>query len=89
MKDARSKILAIIGIVVLYVVVQNLPFERESSEITDWLYEQSEEQVETNTEMVDKAASTVEDSVLVGEHQIHGANWSIPNLIRHWVLGVN
>ena len=84
----KEKLLPILGIVILYLFVTNLPWERQSSGLTEWLYEQGEEQ-EYNSEVITEAGvKPLEgEGGIAGEHQVDGANWSIPNIVRHLLLG--
>lgn len=79
----KAKIVGVLALVLLVVFVRELPWERQSSGITDVLYMWSDKQEQTSIEVTDKAVSGAEGT-LVGEHQVDGANWSIPNILRHW-----
>lgn len=82
----RAKLFAIVGLVTLGLLVSNLPWERQSSGITQVLYQWGEEQEDISDRATQFAVSSAEGS-LVGEHQVDGSNWSIPNIIRHWLGG--
>lgn len=80
-------IFSIIGLVIVAWLVVAKPYgEPQTSNFGSILHVWSQEQEETSEELTDKAVAGVEGT-LVGEHQVNGANWSIPNLIRHF-LGV-
>lgn len=83
----KAKTCGLIGLIVLLLIVFCLPYERETGAFSQILYAWGERQEESSDKIIDKAVSGVEDD-LVGEHQIKGANWSIPNIIRH-LLGVD
>lgn len=82
----RAKLFAIVGVVVLGLLVSNLPWERQSSGVTQLLYQWSDEQSQISDRATQFAVGGVEGT-LVGEHEIDGSNWSIPNIIRHWLGG--
>lgn len=85
----RSVVLSAIGIIILAVLVITNPFEKTNSEgdsFTDVLYAWGDRQEECSEEITAAAVSEIEGSI-IGEHKIDGSNWSIPNIIRHW-LGV-
>lgn len=82
----RQKILLILGIAALVLLVNELPWERQSSGLTEVLYSWGEQQEETSDKLTSAAVSGAEGT-LVGEHQVDGSNWSIPNIIRHWIRG--
>lgn len=82
----RAKILGIAGILALVLLVNSLPWERQSSGLTDVLHGWGEQQAETSDKITSAAVSGVEGTI-IGEHQIKGANWSIPNILRHWLGG--
>lgn len=84
--NTRMKLLAIAGLLGLALLVQVLPWERQSSGITDILHLWSEQQEETSDKITSAAVQGAEGK-WVGEHDIKGANWSIPNIIRHWLGG--
>lgn len=80
-------IFSMIGLVIIAWLVVAKPYgEPQQSNFGSILSVWGEQQEEVSEELTDKAVSGVEGD-LVGEHQINGANWSIPNLIRHF-LGV-
>lgn len=80
----RQKLLAIVGLLVLALIVTKLPFERQTNDMSKLLYEWSDEQAEMSESVTNEAVSGAEGS-LVGEHEINGSNWSIPNIVRHWL----
>lgn len=82
----RMKLISIAGLIVLALLVSNLPWERQSSGLTEVLYSWGEQQEENSDRFTQFAVSGVEGE-LVGEHSIDGSNWSIPNIIRHWLRG--
>ena len=86
----RSKLLSVVGIVVLAVLVITTPIEKKDTageSFTDILYAMGERQEEYSDEVTADLVSGVEEH-LTGEHKIDGSNWSIPNIIRH-LLGVD
>ena len=83
----RSVLVTIAGIVLLFVLVFYSPFERQSGEFSQVLQSMGQHQKETSDVLTEQALEQVEGTV-VGEHQVDGSNWSIPNIIRH-VLGVD
>lgn len=82
----RQKLLLLAGLLALALFVNNLPWERQSSEITGILHIWSERQEEISEEVTTSTVAGVEGE-LVGEHIVDGSNWSIPNIIRHWLRG--
>lgn len=82
----RAKVLAIAGLLGLALLVQALPWERQSSGITDILHLWGEQQEETSDKITSAAVAGAEGK-WVGEHDIKGANWSIPNILRYWFGG--
>ena len=82
----RQNIFVIAGLLALALLVNNLPWERQSSGLTEVLHQWSDEQ-EVMSEQITSVAVSGAEGTLVGEHQINGANWSIPNILRHWLGG--
>ena len=82
-EGVRAKALAIAGLLALSILVNNLPWERQSSGLTEVVYSWGEQQEENAENITNIAVSGAEGSA-VGEHQVKGANWSIPNILRHW-----
>lgn len=82
----RAKIIAVVGVLILVMLVTQLPWERRSSGLTQILYSWSDQQRETSDELTEFAVSGAEGT-LVGEHEVDGSNWSIPNILRHWFGG--
>lgn len=82
----RMKLIAIAGLLGLALLVKALPWDRQSSGITDILYLWSEQQEETSDKITSAAVQGAEGK-WVAEHDIKGANWSIPNILRHWLGG--
>lgn len=84
-------ILFVVGLVITHPLSKDLQTELEERRPTEGfeqvLYAWGDKQQEESDKMVDAAVAPVEGD-LVGEHEIAGANWSIPNIIRHW-LGVD
>ena len=89
----KAGIFSIIGLCVIAWLVVAQPFsgdgdsDEPQESFTSVLYAMGERQSEASNAVVDVATSTVEGSV-VGEHRMDGSNWSIPNIIRHW-MGVD
>lgn len=83
-----NKVLAaILALVVFVAILKSIPFESKSSPMTEILYGMGESQQQLSEELTEYAVSGVEGKY-VGEHEIKGANWAIPNIIRH-ILGVD
>lgn len=82
----RQKIVAIAGIVVIALIVLFNPYSdsRPADSFTNILHQWGEEQEATSEMYTSQAVSGVEGT-LVGEHQVKGANWSIPNILRFWI----
>lgn len=78
----RAKVISIIVVLGLVLFVTYLPWERQSSGLTEVLYSWGEQQEETSDKLTITAVSGVEGE-LVGEHKIDGSNWSIPNILRN------
>lgn len=78
----RTKLFAIGGIVAFFLLVNTLPWERQSSGLTQLLYSWGEQQEENADEITNVAVSGVEGT-LVGESAVDGSNWSIPNILRN------
>ena len=83
----RERALAVAGILALVLLVNHLPFERQSNGITSLLSSWGDAQEQTSDLFTTEIVSDVEGE-LVGEHKIDGSNWSIPNILRHWVMGI-
>lgn len=84
----KQKVGCGIGIVIVLILVLYSPWAVEENKnsfqsiLRGWGNSQTEISEKFTTEVV----SGVEGG-LVGEHEIDGSNWAIPNIIRHW-LGV-
>ena len=78
----RAKIISIAVVVGLVLFVTYLPWERQSSGLTEVLYSWGEQQEQTSDRLTITAVSGVEGD-LVGEHKVDGSNWSIPNILRN------
>lgn len=92
MKDGKHiGIFTIAGLAIIAWLVLAKPFGEvppdERGEFQQVLSAMGDKQAETSDELTTAAVAPVE-GVYVGEHEVHGANWSIPNILRH-VLGVN
>lgn len=88
MENKKGVIGGVVALVVLALLVNFLPFERQSSPLTDWLRGQAEEQEENSDKITSEIVKGAEgDGRFAGEHEVDGSNWAIPNLLRHWVLG--
>ncbi len=83
----KQKLIYIVGIILVAAIVIYSPFERKNSEIGDILNDWGEHQQEMSDKFTDQVVSGAEGS-WVGEHQVDGSNWSIPNILRH-ILGVD
>lgn len=86
----RNKLFTIIGLALILIIISSVSSVKESvnksTGLAGVLCQWGEEQ-EDNSEVLTDAAVSGLEGTLVGEHEIDGANWSIPNLIRHWVGG--
>lgn len=82
--SAKTKIATIAGIIALAVIVKCSPFESKPSGLTAVLYNWGDRQTEVSEQITSSAVSGVEGTI-VGEHAVKGANWSIPNILRHWL----
>lgn len=78
----RAKVISIIVVLGMVLFATYLPWERQSSGLTEVLYSWGEQQEETSDKLTITAVSGVEGE-LVGEHKIDGSNWSIPNILRN------
>ena len=78
----RAKVISIMVVLGLVLFVTYLPWERQSSGLTEVLYSWGEQQEETSDKLTITAVSGVEGD-LVGEHEVDGSNWSIPNILRN------
>lgn len=83
----KQKATIIVGLLVILAIVLFLPFDRQEGEFSKILRSIGSNQEVVSEQITSTAVSGMEGSI-VGEHQINGANWSIPNLIRHF-LGVD
>lgn len=81
------KIPVIIGLLLILMIVFWSPFESESGGFSDILRDWSKQQSEISDEIVQNAVSGAEGNI-VGEKEVDGSNWSIPNIIRN-ILGVD
>lgn len=82
----KYKLFAVAGLIAISLLVKNLPWERQTSGLSQILYRWGEEQ----SERADRWTSVVVDEYeghYVGERAIDGSNWSIPNILRHWLGG--
>ena len=83
----KQKVLSILGIVVIISIVLFSPYESSNGDFTKVLKSLGYHQEETANNITTYAVHDVEGN-LVGEHQVDGSNWAIPNIIRHRA-GVN
>ena len=84
MSEVKQNALIIAGLLAIALVVNNLPWESKSSGLTEMLYELGETQESIADKTTTEAVSSAEGK-LVGEHKVDGSNWSIPNILRHWI----
>lgn len=75
---------SITGLVIVLMLVAWSPWKEQSTNggFTDVLRHWGKQQGEVSEDIASDAVSGVEGN-LVGKHQIDGANWSIPNIIKH------
>lgn len=84
----KQKLGSAIAIIIIALMVIYSPWgESPKSDFTRGIRGWGDEQQETSERFTTAAVSGVEGGV-VGEHEIDGSNWAIPNIIRHW-LGVD
>ena len=83
----KQKTATIAGLVVILTIIFFSPFEREEGNLSKILRSIGDNQEVVSEQITSTAVSGIEGTV-VGEHQVNGANWSIPNIIRH-LLGVD
>ena len=83
----KDKIAA--GIIAVSLVVAPSLLSNSKSdgdEFSSLLHTWADEQEELSDDITTEAVSGIEGDI-VGEHEEDGSNWSIPNIIRHWILG--
>lgn len=84
----KQKVGSILGAIVILLMVIYSPWgESPKSDFTEGLRGWGNGQAEISEKFTTSAVAGVEGSV-VGEREIDGSNWAIPNIIRHW-LGVD
>lgn len=83
----KQKIITIIGLVFIVMLVLWSPFKDEGGDFQKMLHLWGDRQHEYSDQVTEEAVSGLEGTV-IGEHQVDGSNWSIPNIIRH-LLGVD
>lgn len=78
-----------LGMLAILIMVYCSPWGNEvkPSGLTSVMRQWGEQQEETSDKFTTSVVSGAEGSI-VGEHEIDGSNWAIPNIIRHW-LGVD
>ena len=84
MSEVKQNALIIAGLLALALLVNNLPWSRQSSGLTEALYQMGENQEEIADNAATYAVSGAEGT-LVAEHEVDGSNWSIPSILRHWL----
>lgn len=84
----KGKLLTIIAIIVLAVFVILDPLDSQPSEFTQVISSWGDQQSVASEQITSGLVKGAEGTKWVGEHQINGANWAIPNIIRR-VLGVD
>lgn len=83
----KQKIGSIIGLVVIVLMIIYSPWGNPpESDFTKGLRGWGDQQSEISEKFTTSAVAGAEGT-WVGAHEINGANWAIPNIIRHW-LGV-
>lgn len=84
----KQKVGCGIGIVIVLILVLYSPWavEENKNSFQSILRGWGQSQTEVSEKFTTGVVSGVEGD-LVGEHEIDGSNWAIPNIIRHW-LGV-
>lgn len=88
MDGKKGMVGSLIALALLAILVNCLPFERESSPLTEWLFSQGEQQEENSDKITSEVVKGAEgEGKFAGEHVVDGSNWAIPNLLRHWFLG--
>lgn len=82
----KVKLITLLCLILLGIFVVSLPWKRQSTALTQILYSWGEEQEENSDQITSSAVNNVEGG-LVGQHQVDGSNWSIPNILRHLLRG--
>ncbi len=84
----KQKIGFAIGMLLIVTLIFSSPWadNRQSSGLTNLMRYWGKQQQNTSEVITNSAVEGAEGN-WVGEHEINGANWAIPNIIRHW-LGV-
>lgn len=83
----KSTMAGLAGIILLAVLILNSPFKSQEGDFSKilrvWGNQQSQQSEQITNDLLKDAEGN-----LVGEHEVDGSNWSIPNIIRH-ILGVD
>lgn len=85
----KQKIGSVLGLVLIALMVIYSPWGNQPDEgsFTDIFRTWGDQQEEASDRYISETVSGVEGS-WVGEHEIDGSNWAIPNIIRH-LIGVD
>lgn len=85
----KQKIVSVLAILVIVLMVIYSPWGNnpEPGSFTEVLRGWGEGQEEVSDKFTTAAVSGVEGT-WVGEHEVDGSNWAIPNIIRH-LIGVD
>lgn len=85
----RQKIGFVIGVFLIFAIIVTT-IDDGTYEVSDFgsiLLQWGDEQEDVSDRFTVEVTAPLEGEI-VGEHEVNGANWSIPNIIRHW-LGVD
>lgn len=84
----KQKIGFAIGMLLILALIFSSPWadKRHTSDFGSILQSWGYHQQETSEKFTTDVVSPIEGTY-VGYHEVNGANWAIPNIIRHW-LGV-
>ena len=79
----KDKAIGLIAILIFVWLVNTFEPVNQENSLMSYLHYFSEEQEKSSNQMVEGAVSGFEGTY-VGEHEIDGSNWSIPNILRHY-----
>lgn len=83
----KVKVGGCLGIIVLVTVLASSPYKGEHTAFGAWLDQMGDKQQEYADQQTNAVVAPAEGDI-VGNHEIDGSNWAIPNIIAHW-LGQN
>lgn len=79
----KEKLIGILALLVFVWLVNTFEPTNQEDSFTSYLHSLSQEQEKSSNQMVEGAVSGFEGTY-VGEHEVDGSNWSIPNILRHY-----